>query len=86
MNIAVESGIIANGSVDSFINGKNFNKCKRHHPLMVLALEILHFRSFVEQKETTQEVIVPETLRTEPIFLMENYLLVSYSKIMAFLL
>lgn len=31
-SIIVESGLLANGSVNVFINGKHFNRCKRLHP------------------------------------------------------
>lgn len=61
MNVAVESRIIASGSVDSFISGKHFNRCKRLHPLMALGLEILHFRFFLENEKIT----VPENFETE---------------------
>lgn len=61
MNVAVESGIIASGSVDSFISGKHFNRCKRLHPLMALGLEILHFQFFLRN----EKIIIPENLESE---------------------
>lgn len=61
MNVAVESGVIANGSVDSFISGKHFNRCKRLHPLMALGLEILNFRHFLDNEKNT----IPENLEAE---------------------
>lgn len=51
MNVMIESGIIANGSVDSFISCKNFNRCKRLHPLMALGLEIFQFRFFLKNEK-----------------------------------
>ncbi|KAL4702648.1 hypothetical protein ACJJTC_016455 [Scirpophaga incertulas] len=60
-NVAVESGIIASGSVDSFISGKHFNRCKRLYPLMALGLEILHFQFFLE----TEKITIPENFETE---------------------
>lgn len=46
----VESGLLASGSVASFIDGKHFNRCKQIHPLMAVGLRILHFRSFLERE------------------------------------
>lgn len=48
--IMIESEILASGSVSGFIEGKHFNRCKRLHPMMALGLQILHFRSFLKQK------------------------------------
>lgn len=48
-NIMENADILASGSVNCFINGKHFNRCKRLHPLLCLALENLHFDSFIEQ-------------------------------------
>lgn len=53
MNVAVDSEIIVNGSVDSFISGKRFNKCKWLHPLMTLELKILYFEFFLENEKNT---------------------------------
>lgn len=61
MNVAVESEIIANGSVDSFISGKHFNRCKRLHPSMTVGLEIVHFNFFLENEKKT----IPENLYQE---------------------
>lgn len=36
--IMVESGLLASGSVNGFISGKHFNRCKRLHPLVSLGL------------------------------------------------
>ena len=47
-NVMVESTLLANGSVNGFIDGKHFNRCKRLHPLVALGLEILHFKSFLQ--------------------------------------
>lgn len=40
--IMVESGLLASGSVSSFIDGKHFNRCKRLHPLIAVGLQIVH--------------------------------------------
>lgn len=52
MTIAVDSKIIANGSVDAFLQGKHFNRCKRLHPLMAIGLEILYFEFFLKKNRT----------------------------------
>lgn len=44
-NVMVESNLLANG----FLDGKHFNRCKRLHPLVALDLEILHFKSFLQE-------------------------------------
>ncbi|CAH1645610.1 unnamed protein product [Spodoptera littoralis] len=48
-NIMENAEILANGSVNCFITGKHYNRCKRLHPLLYLALKNLHFESFIEQ-------------------------------------
>ncbi|XP_076672225.1 uncharacterized protein LOC143371161 [Andrena cerasifolii] len=47
-NIMVDTEMLASGSVNGLITGKHFNRCKRLHPLVSLAVEILHFESFME--------------------------------------
>ena len=37
-NIMVNTEMLANGSVNGFIAGKHFNRCKRLHPMIALAL------------------------------------------------
>lgn len=49
-NILVDSGILANGSVSSFLSGKHFNRCKKIHPILPLALQILHFKRFLQNQ------------------------------------
>lgn len=60
-NIMVESNLLATGSLNGFLEGKHFNRCKRLHPLMALGLEILHFKSFLELKNTK----VPDLMKEE---------------------
>jgi len=52
--------IIANGSINSYIQSKHFNRCKKLHPLSSLALQILHFESFIEETE----IIITESMKT----------------------
>ena len=42
-----ESDVLAKGSLQSFITGKNYKPCKRLHETLSLSLEILHFERFV---------------------------------------
>lgn len=50
INIMVDCEMIANGSVNEYLTGKHFNRCKRLHPIVSLALQILHFQSFVNKE------------------------------------
>lgn len=52
-NVMVESSLLANGSVNGFLDGKHFNRCKRLHPLVTLGLEILHFKWFLQHDNIT---------------------------------
>lgn len=47
LNILVDTELLASGSLNGFVTGKHFNRCKRLHPLTSLAFSILHFESFV---------------------------------------
>ena len=53
----VEANVLASGSLNGFINCKNFNRCKRLHPMLSLALETLHFRQFCSTYEEIDMVI-----------------------------
>ncbi|KAL4113704.1 hypothetical protein QTP88_017283 [Uroleucon formosanum] len=48
--IMVESELLASGSVNGFITGKHFNRCKRLYPIIALGLQILHFELFLEKE------------------------------------
>ena len=43
-----DSGALAPGSLNGFLQGNHFNRCRRLHPILVLALKILHFQAFME--------------------------------------
>lgn len=47
-NIMVDSELMASGSINGFITGKHFNRCKRLHPILSLAFSTLHFRQFLK--------------------------------------
>lgn len=54
-NVLSDIEILASGSVNGFVSGKHFNRCKRIHPMDALGLQILHFEKFLKQRETVLE-------------------------------
>ena len=42
-----ECKVLAKGSINSFLRGKSYKRCKRMHELLALAFEILHFESYL---------------------------------------
>lgn len=46
-NILCASGVLAPGSTNGFMSGKHFKRYKRIHILLAIAMQILHFWSFV---------------------------------------
>lgn len=83
----VESGLLASGSVNGFITGTHFNRCRRLYPIVSLAIQILHFQSFLEVsnieipdgiKERVNEIFQTSNINSlnqcEPLFLlMQDY-------------
>ena len=53
----VEANVLASGSLNGFIDCKNFNRCRRLHPMLALALETLHFQEFCHTYEDLDTVI-----------------------------
>lgn len=51
INILVESEVLAEGSANTFLNGKHFNRCKRIHPILSSALQVLHIEMFLTQND-----------------------------------
>lgn len=51
LEILNECGILATGSMNGVISGKHFNRCKRLHPILSLALEYHHFHKFLASYE-----------------------------------
>lgn len=58
-HMMVESELLASGSVNGFINGQHFNRCKRLHPLVALGLRTLLFEELVKREEIT---ITPDVI------------------------
>ena len=48
--------MLAPGSLNGFLTGKHFNRCKRLHPILGLALEIKHFKAFLVGYENRLEL------------------------------
>ena len=49
-NIMVDFGLLAEKFANNFLASKHFNRSKRLHPLILLALEIFHFWNFVSEQ------------------------------------
>ena len=47
-----ESGVIAPGSMNRFLKGKVYNRCRRGHIILSTALHGLHFQSFLMDTHT----------------------------------
>ena len=56
-NLLSIAGLIASDSLKGFIKGTNFNRCKRIHPLLYVALGLLHFEAFLESSKTDIEMV-----------------------------
>ena len=52
----IETDVLATGSLNGFLSGKHFNWCKRLHPILGLALEILHFQVFIDSYDEKDEL------------------------------
>lgn len=81
MNVMVNSQMLANGSVKSYIAGKHFNRCKRLHPIVSLALQILHFEHYLDlnniecSEETKMYLIGYLKTRSDKPYIQERELL-----------
>ena len=56
-NILVDTGVLAVGSLRGFSAGKHFNHCKRLHPMLATALQMLHFQSFLQEYWSVPEIL-----------------------------
>ncbi|KAJ8048057.1 hypothetical protein HOLleu_00223 [Holothuria leucospilota] len=57
-DIVVESGLIAQGSVNGVMNGHHYNRSMRAHKVMHDALRQLQLEAFVDSFSTEDEQIV----------------------------
>jgi hypothetical protein len=46
--IMLDSEVLASGSLNGFLSGKHFNRCKRLHPMLATSFRTLHFKHFLE--------------------------------------
>ncbi|KAG5862641.1 hypothetical protein JTB14_004270 [Gonioctena quinquepunctata] len=64
VEILVRTEVLANGSMNSFLDSKHFNRCKRLHPLIAAALQVLHFEKYLSTTNMTPEMLT-ELLQTQ---------------------
>ena len=64
-HILDECNILAKGSLNSFLRGKSYKRCKRIDELLALAFEILNFESYLTTRnwEEVMETILQEKKR-----------------------
>ena len=48
-HILTDTEVLAAGSMNGFLSGKHFNRCKRLHPMLSQAFHVLHFRVFLKE-------------------------------------
>lgn len=53
--ILTEAGIIAMGSMNKFLKGKMYNRCKNCHTKLSTAMQGLHFERFLEDVNIPEE-------------------------------
>lgn len=51
--IITNVGMLGNGSVVGFLTGKHYNRCKRIHPIVAAAVEILHFKFYLNERNVS---------------------------------
>ena len=64
-NILTENDVLAPGSLNGFLLGKHYNRCKRFHPLLATAMQSFHFNAFLEQHGPIP-VVIMEMLAEPP--------------------
>ena len=70
LHIFNESLVFAAGSINGFIKGKNYNKCKKIHELLSLAFEILLFQSYLAKIPNSEDVL--DIIRSELNIIQKN--------------
>ena len=66
-HILNETGVLANGSLKSFLRGKSYKRCKRLHELLALAMETLHFKSFLKSTDGSSDEMMESILKIKNI-------------------
>ncbi len=46
--VLTETEVLAQGSLNGFLSGKHYSRCKRVHQILAVSLESLHFKRFIE--------------------------------------
>lgn len=55
VEILVQAEVLAGGPMNSFLDSKHFNRCKRLHPLTAAALQILHFEQQTQKQNASNQ-------------------------------
>ncbi|XP_072754742.1 uncharacterized protein [Anoplolepis gracilipes] len=59
-DILVQAEVLAEGSVNGFLSSKHFNRCKRIHPLLSGALQILNFEQFMSENNFDVDILTKD--------------------------
>ena len=76
--VLTEVEVVAPGSLNKFLNGKMYNRCRRVHILFSTAMHSLYFQTFMKDEEFSDELkealkkwvldddndVIPEALQT----------------------
>jgi hypothetical protein len=57
-NILTETDVLAPGSLNGFLLGKHYNRCKRLHPLLATAVQSLHFSAFLREFGKIPDIVL----------------------------
>ena len=57
-HMLIESHVLAEGSLNVFLNGKAFERCRRIHVLFAAAFESLHFEQFLEEQQDKEDLLL----------------------------
>ena len=60
--VLTDVGVLASGSLNGFLSGRHYNRCKRIHVLLSLALQMLHFKRFKSELITLHDEPSPAAL------------------------
>ena len=74
-----ELEILKPGSLNGFIKGKSYNRCKRIHEYLSLAMESLHLESFLERSECPKDMT--NVIRREIDLLKKDPTMFQYSQV-----
>ena len=80
-----ECKVLAKGSMPSVCKGKNYQRAKHMHPLLALAMQILHFEIFLDKNKDSRDTldimiqqneintVKHDSISKEALDLFENY-------------